>query len=204
MESCLASAEMSKWPALVVEGVAFQKKASTELGWLAAGTAAEIDAVENLVGVLTADAAFGLALLEETQRSIDMMVLSGEIDKAKRLTGFRNRLGRSVGEIKDQIGEEAFGKAESLSDGFIAPSGLKEAEWKGTAEIPAYIKRHIATPATSATSATPAANAAEAAIAAAPAAIDTATIAIPEERARHTKSLAMVLGVRMCVWSLRW
>ena len=73
MESCLASAEMSKWPALVVEGVAFQKKASTELGWLAGGTAAEIDAVDNLVGVLTADAAVGLALLEETQRSIDMM-----------------------------------------------------------------------------------------------------------------------------------
>jgi hypothetical protein len=106
---------------LMMEGVAFQTKYYSEL-----------DELEENRETLIVNAAIGLALMDEMQRVIDSMVLSGNMGEAKKLTGFRNKLSQIVHDIKDRVGSEGYDEAEELSRELVSP-----AEQAGTAASPA-------------------------------------------------------------------
>lgn len=111
------------WP-LVVEGLAFLEKHADDMGRLQSSEAIAAERVTTLHAQLMTDAAIGLSLMEETQRSIDAVVLGGKIDDAKRVTGFRNKLVQAVSSIKETIGPVAFQAAETLSARMIPEARL--------------------------------------------------------------------------------
>lgn len=106
------SASGEEWFALVAEGLAFRKKYADDMHRL---TGSDAQAEDIVRAQLVTDAAVGLALMAETQRSVTLMVLSGEIDVAKKLAGFRNKLVQDVSTIKKTIGESAFQGAQTIS-----------------------------------------------------------------------------------------
>jgi hypothetical protein len=106
-----ASAPGNEWPVLVAEGIAFRTKFESDLRRLSE----DPDAFDVVRAQLVTDAAVGLALMAETQQSVSLMVLSGKIDSAKKLSGFRNKIVQGVSIIRETIGDTAFGNAETLS-----------------------------------------------------------------------------------------
>ena len=97
---------------LVAEGLAFQVKCRRQLGFLGLGTGNGSSAANGqppaVIEQLINDAAIGLAVLEDTQRAINGLIISGEIDSAKKLTGLKNRVNHSVGQLKDCLDPEAY------------------------------------------------------------------------------------------------
>ncbi len=108
-----------EWSSLVAEGIAFRTKYESDIQRLGN----DPDAVDLVRAQLVTDAAVGLALMAETQQSVNLMVLSGEIDTAKKLSGFRNKIVQGVSTIKNTIGETAFRNAETLSKKMTSVSG---------------------------------------------------------------------------------
>jgi len=117
----------NRWHTLIVEGVAFRNKYETDLGWAPGEEQFSAEEHADFLAILTTDAALGIALLEETQRTINQLVLSGELDEAKRLTGFRNKIGQSVNELKGHLGAEGYAEATSISEGLVTPE--EQASW---------------------------------------------------------------------------
>ena len=116
------------WQALIVEGVAFQIKLQTDLGFAVPAAAMSIEDQAEVRELLLSDAAVGLALLEETQRQVNELVLSGEMELAKRLTGFRNKLGQRVNHLRGQVDEQDFARATEKSEAYCEPK--EDAEWQ--------------------------------------------------------------------------
>jgi hypothetical protein len=104
------------WPSLVAEGLAFRAKCLLRSDQLEAeersGTA-EQDG--QLMEELVNEAATGVALLAELQRSIDRVIREGEPKLAKPLTDFRNGVGKGVAAMRNLMGSEAFAKASHRS-----------------------------------------------------------------------------------------
>lgn len=106
---------------LMAEGVAFQAKCLTQFGRLEDPAHRTPDAWGSFCEELVVDAAVGIALLEELQREIDTFVREGELERAKRLSGFRNKLVRNVKRLKEAIGAEGARRAEAHAATMIAP-----------------------------------------------------------------------------------
>lgn len=104
-----------RWPRLLTEGLAFQALCSAQQEQHAGGRAAPADDPGEQRDRQTRTAAIGLALLEEIQCVIDEKILAGRMGEVKRLTGFRNRVARFVGQIKTGIGAEGIREAEQLA-----------------------------------------------------------------------------------------
>jgi hypothetical protein len=102
---------------LLAEGVAFQSKFLAEISTLKAGEDIDPEQLVEINSRLMTDAGIGLALMTELQSVIDSMVGRGEIEQAKKLSGFRNKIGHSVTKIKERIGKSAFEAAEVISGG---------------------------------------------------------------------------------------
>jgi len=83
--------------ALLAEGVAFQTRTLVDLG----GDGKDRDSTDLLL-----DTALGLKMMEETQSAINQMVLSGQIEDARQLTRFRNKIGTVLQDLKLAIGEQ--------------------------------------------------------------------------------------------------
>jgi hypothetical protein len=105
------------WCSLLAEGVAFQSKFLAEISTLKAGEDIDPEQLVEINSRLMTDAGIGLALMTELQSVIDSMVGRGEIEQAKKLSGFRNKIGHSVTKIKERIGKSAFEAAEVISGG---------------------------------------------------------------------------------------
>ena len=116
------------WQALIVEGVAFQIKLQTDLGFAVPAAAMSGEDQAEVRELLLGDAAVGLALLEETQREVNDLVLAGEMELATRLTGFRNKLGQRVNHLRGQVDEQDFARATEKSEGYCEPK--EDAEWQ--------------------------------------------------------------------------
>lgn len=103
------------WSELLVESVGFLVKFGQDYGRLSTGVDGSPHAQAQARKLLIDDATLGLALMEEGQRRVDAMVLAGEINEAKRLAAFRNKLGQRIASIKAKLGQAAFAEAEKLS-----------------------------------------------------------------------------------------
>jgi hypothetical protein len=106
-----------EWYSLIAEGVAFQSKYVAEIKTLKDGELIDPEQQVEINSRLMADASIGLALTQELQSVVDSMIGHGEIEEAKKLTAFRNKIRRSVTEIKERIGGAAFEAAHVISDG---------------------------------------------------------------------------------------
>lgn len=115
------SGQSFAWSSLVLEGTALRAKCRSELGRLKTDSPDEKQSDPDLHRELTTDAAVGLAIMEEIQRAINTMVLAGQIEQARKLTGFRGRVNQSLCRIKELIGKEALAQAEALSVHMLAP-----------------------------------------------------------------------------------
>jgi len=118
------SDEVNRWQSLIAEGVAFRNKYETDLGWAPKDESPSYGEIADFRRLLITDTALGLALLEETQQAVNQLILSGEVDEAKHLTTFRNKIGQSVKELKTRVGDDAYSKAEGMGEEFVTPSEL--------------------------------------------------------------------------------
>lgn len=116
-----------RWHSLVAEGVAFRNKYETDLGWAPSGQQLSVEDRADSLRILTVNAAIGIALLEETQRAVNQLILCGELEEAKKLTVFRNRIAQGVNDLKLNIGKEGFSLATTASTGLIVPD--EEVTW---------------------------------------------------------------------------
>lgn len=116
-----ANGNGKRYSALLIEGVAFQTKYYSELDEQETEEFTSADSREKTREDLVVNAAIGLALMDEMQRVVDTMVLSGSMGEAKKLTGFRNKLSQIVHEIKARVGAEGYDEAEELSRGMVSP-----------------------------------------------------------------------------------
>jgi hypothetical protein len=127
-EALDANGNGKQYSSLLVEGVAFQTKYFSDLDELENEEYTSADSLEKTRECLIANAAIGMALMDEMQRIVDSMVLSGNMGEAKKLTGFRNKLSQIVHEIKDRVGPDGLDEAEALSKEMVAPLELNKPE----------------------------------------------------------------------------
>jgi len=106
-----------EWYSLLAEGVAFQSKYLAEIKTLKDDEQIDPEQQIEINSRLMADAGIGLALMQELQAAVESMVGRGEIEQAKKLTAFRNKIGHSVTQIKERIGKSAFEAAHVISGG---------------------------------------------------------------------------------------
>jgi hypothetical protein len=109
------------WETLLAEGVAVQSKFLAETSCLQGDQPLPPDMWEKLRNQMTQTAAIGLALMEEIQRVVDAMILGGDMGQAKKLTGFRNKIGQVVSQAKEQVGTKAYEHAEALAAEMVMP-----------------------------------------------------------------------------------
>ncbi len=86
---------------------------------------AVVQEIRDELEMLVTDAAVGLALLNEAQRAIDQLIVSGERNSAKKLTSFRNRLCQSVGQLRERLGSEEYERAENKSEGMVSQAASR-------------------------------------------------------------------------------
>jgi hypothetical protein len=116
------------WARVLAESLAFQVKCLSQLGQIRQLTSESPSSglpreqMEAVLDHLITDAAVGLALLEETQRAIDQLIVSGDVGDAKKLSGLRNRIGQNVSKLKEHIGDDGFQRAENKCQGMVAPA----------------------------------------------------------------------------------
>jgi hypothetical protein len=99
-----------RWYSLLAQGVALQVKALADIEKLTAAKSADNRAVAR--AELQLDAAIGFALMTELQRTVDQMVVAGEMELANRVTQFRNKLSHGVRALEEFIGRDALDEAE--------------------------------------------------------------------------------------------
>ena len=170
------------WHPLLLEGVAYQIKLETDLGFLTPVHERSPEENLELRNLMVQDLALGLALLEETQRSVNQMVLAGQMDEATRLTSFRNKIGQGVQRIKGDLSPEEFAAATARSEQLCEEK--EEAEWRSTdfqpiANIPAPTPTPTAKP----------------------------TVRMVQrhdvgQQQRPLKGLLFVLGASICLWAV--
>lgn len=104
---------IADWPQRLAEGVAFQARYLTHISRLQDGPAPAPSELNSFRRELITDVALGLALQEELQQDIHNLVAVGALDDAKKLTGFRHKIGQGIGRLKDVVGEAGFEQAEA-------------------------------------------------------------------------------------------
>ena len=114
------------WESLLAEGVALQTKFFTEIDQLAQEGAASPEVEEQFRQRVLHTLAIGLALMEELQREDVGMILGGNEAQAKKLTGFRNRLGQLVAQIKERVDDDGVVLAQALAAEMITPDESKK------------------------------------------------------------------------------
>jgi hypothetical protein len=125
------------WESLLAEGVALQKKYFAEVDALAPEGTASPDGEEQLRQRLLHSLAIGLALMEELQREVNGMILGGDVAQAKKLTGFRNKLGQLIMRIKERVDVDGIVLAQALAAEMITPvESRKESAASRLAEEP--------------------------------------------------------------------
>lgn len=184
-ESCEAEVgDADDWPSLVVEGIAFMDKAAEDMSLLETSEAIPAETVTTLHARLMTDGAIGLALMEELQRAVDTLVVMGRIDDAKKLTGFRNRIGHPVSRIKETVGPVAHQAAERLATRMVPDQqALRRVVAKPDARVARPAQQTFARRASA--SAQPA----------------RAEMSF-EKTPNRTKPMLMILGVLIIVWAV--
>lgn len=107
--------EAQRWPALILQGVAFQDKYRCAVEQLDDPSGLDEETRERTERQLVLGAALGLALTEELQRAMDDLVADNRLEEAKRLSAFRNRLIHSLKALRNRMGNGAFDVARELS-----------------------------------------------------------------------------------------
>jgi hypothetical protein len=110
------------WEALLAEGVALHAKFLSETDRMETEEPLPPEQWEQIRTQLIWTGAIALALMEELQRAVDAMVLSGGMKQAKKLSSFRNKLSRLSGQIEERVGEKAFRQAAALAGELVAPA----------------------------------------------------------------------------------
>jgi hypothetical protein len=169
------------WRDLVVEGVAFQNKCQTDIGWGPGVQQLSVEELNDFREILITDATLGFALLEESQRAVNRLIRDGEMGIAKKLTNFRNKIAQSVHDVKGIIGEKGYAEATENGEALVAPE--EPAAW--TEQEPRQatpMRQHTPTP-----SAGRAAGRIE---------------FKQDDSKRHIKPLLMLLGLLFVVWGV--
>lgn len=172
------------WGHLVSEGVAFRNKCQTDIGWGPNAQQLSVEELNDFREVLIADAAMGLALLEECQQALNQLIRNGDMDTVKKLTAFRNKISQCVNELKGTIGESGFAEATSTSEELITPVDM--AAWTGC-ETSASAPAPTPTPTPSINRPAP------------------GRVVFKEESepgSNHIKPLLMLLGLAVVVWGV--
>ena len=106
---------------LLAQGVALLTKTLVDVEQLRRDPHLPLETLYRLQAALMLDTAIGMALLRETQDTIDRLVFSGKVEQAKQFTEFRHKLVRMVNEIKQLLSATEREQAETLS-GALAPA----------------------------------------------------------------------------------
>ncbi len=112
---------IADWPRRLAEGVAFQARYLTHISRLQDGPPPAPAELDGFRRELITDVALGLALQEELQQDIHNLVAVGAFDDAKKLTGFRHKIGQGIGLLKDVVGEAGFEQAEAKGAAMVCP-----------------------------------------------------------------------------------
>ncbi len=104
-----------RWRTLLAQGVALQAKTLSDIHKLEQGGDAA-----GLGEALRLDATIAFALLEELQRAVDQAVVAGEMEHARRLTQFRNKLSRCLDAVESRLQPADFQTARELSEELVA------------------------------------------------------------------------------------
>lgn len=91
-------------PPLIASGVALQTKAYHDLSKRPDADHAVPPGETR--DALMHDSVLGNALLGDLQAAVDQLVKRGRVDDARRLTEFRNKLGRAISMVVDALGDE--------------------------------------------------------------------------------------------------
>jgi hypothetical protein len=123
VRAALASGDEAQrgWEVLLAEGVALQTKYLAEIDQLAEAQPLAPEPEAELRQRVLHSLAIGLALMQELQRQVDAMVLAGEVEQARKLTGFRNRLGQLVTQMKERVGDDGIAVAEAVAAQMVTP-----------------------------------------------------------------------------------
>jgi hypothetical protein len=119
--------EAGGWEYLLAEGVALQAKFLVEAEQWQDDPQAQPELLEQLRAQMEQTAAIGVALQTEIQRVVDAMIVGGDMNRAKRLTNFRNKLGHLVADIAERIGAEAHARALIQAEGLVSPLKMQTA-----------------------------------------------------------------------------
>ena len=138
VRAALASTEDGRrhWETLLAEGVALQTKYIAEIDEVAEQGEVAPELEQQLRQRVMHSLAIGLALMDELQREIDGMILGGNVAQAKKLTGFRNKLGQLIAQIKERVGPDEIVLAQALAAEMITPVEKKESPTERRLEEP--------------------------------------------------------------------
>lgn len=173
-----------RWHDLIAEGVAFRNKCQTDVGWSSDERQLSVEELNDFRDILITDASLGVALLEETQRAVNQLIRSGEMDVVKKLTGFRNKIARSVNELKGIIGVKGYAEAAAIAEELITPEG--QASWTGRRTPPPTPTKRTPKPVRRV-------------------AFEASQVVFKEEkgaRESNLKPLLMLLGLSVVVWGV--
>ncbi len=121
----LGEDEAGSWESLLVEGAALQTRTLVDLD------SAEPDTDASQ---LVLDTAIGLKMMEDAQGVINRMILSGQMEEARQLTRFRNKIGQVLQDLKQAIGENQVAEAEAIAGIQPAQRLPEETELPGSDE----------------------------------------------------------------------
>ncbi len=104
------------WVRRVAEGVAFQAKCMVDLDRLIRADEADEAAHERILHDIYVGAAIGRALHTEIQKTVDAMVVSGDIAGAKQLTLLHNKLKVAMNWLRDVLDPEVMARAKAFAE----------------------------------------------------------------------------------------
>lgn len=107
------------WVRRVAEAIAFQAKCMVDLNRLNQLDSGENELRERVESDLYLGAAIGRALYTEIQKVVDSMVVSGEMDPARRMTQLRNKVKVSLNWLKEVLSEDAMARSERFAEEMV-------------------------------------------------------------------------------------
>jgi len=103
------------WVRRVAEGVTFQAKALVDLDRLTRAGDDSPAARERILHDLYLGAAIGRALHTEIQKTVDSMVVSGDMAGAKQLTQLHNRVKAALNGLRDVLDPDVMERSQALA-----------------------------------------------------------------------------------------
>ncbi|RKZ06084.1 hypothetical protein DRQ32_11600 [bacterium] len=109
------------------EGLAFRALSGSRLSRLEAELPKPRELERTRLAMME-ETAVGIALQQELQRDIDRLVAKGEMGDAKKLTGFRRKIDKTLAQLEQRIGVQAHEQALARSVELLTPRDTARVE----------------------------------------------------------------------------